>query len=138
VFKPVGDMPLHDSTKAGEFCWNELLTSDQAAAFGFYAELLDWRKIDEHDMGPMGKYLLFGVGDLRLGGMFTIPKGAPMPPSWCYYIQVPDLHAALDRAKARGAKVLNGPMEVPGGAHIVQLMDPQGAAFALHEEPKSA
>jgi len=27
-------------------------------------------------------------------------------------------------------------MEVPGGARIAQLMDPQGAAFALHEEPK--
>jgi predicted enzyme related to lactoylglutathione lyase len=28
-------------------------------------------------------------------------------------------------------------MEVPGGARIVQLMDPQGAAFSLHELPKA-
>jgi len=28
---------------------------------------------------------------------------------------------------------LNGPMEVPGGARIAQLLDPQGAVFALHQ-----
>jgi predicted enzyme related to lactoylglutathione lyase len=37
-----------------------------------------------------------------------------------------------------GARVLNGPMQVPGGARIVQLMDPQGAAFSLHERARAA
>ena len=46
-----------------------------------------------------------------------------------------ELGAALARAKERGARVLNGPMEVPGGQRIVQLMDPQGAAFALVTPP---
>jgi predicted enzyme related to lactoylglutathione lyase len=26
-----------------------------------------------------------------------------------------------------------GPMEIPGGDRIAQCLDPQGAAFALHE-----
>ena len=42
---------------------------------------------------------------------------------------------ALARATARGARVLNGPMEVPGGQRVVQLLDPQGAAFALTTPP---
>jgi len=58
------------------------------------------------------------------------------PNAFLYYTQVADLDAATDRAKAKGARVLNGPMEVPGGARIVQMLDPQGAAFALHEEAK--
>jgi predicted enzyme related to lactoylglutathione lyase len=29
-------------------------------------------------------------------------------------------------------------MEVPGGARVVQLMAPQGVAFALHEKAKKA
>ena len=33
---------------------------------------------------------------------------------------------------------MNGPMEVPGGDHIVQIMDPQGAVFALHQVAKKA
>ena len=131
-------MGLHDPRKPGEFCWNELLTSDQGAAFGFYAELFNWQKLLDHDMGPMGTYLIYGIGDVRLGGIMNLPKGAPMPPAWCYYIQVQDLAATLSRAQAKGAKVINGPMDVPGGARIVQCRDPQGAVFALHQEPKSA
>jgi predicted enzyme related to lactoylglutathione lyase len=33
---------------------------------------------------------------------------------------------------ANGGKILNGPMEVPGGDKVVNAMDPQGAAFSLH------
>lgn len=137
VFKPAqGEMTLHDPSKDGEFCWNELLTSDSAAAFGFYSELFGWKIQDEMDMGPVGTYRIFGVGDLRLGGTMTIPPGAPMPPMWIYYASTGDLDAALRRATAKGAKVMNGPMDVPGGGRIAQLTDPQGAAFALHQAPK--
>jgi len=37
-----------------------------------------------------------------------------------------------EHAKKRGAKLMNGPMDVPGG-RVAQFMDPQGAAFALHQ-----
>jgi len=83
----------------------------------------------------MGEYLIYGLGDKQLGGMFTVPKGTPT--GWAYYIHVDDLDAALARAKSKQANVLNGPMPVPGGGRIVQLTDPQGAFFALHESPKT-
>ena len=54
------------------------------------------------------------------------------PPHWICYVTVPNLDKALEQAKEKGAKVMNGPMEVPGGDRIAHLMDPQGAAFALH------
>ena len=133
IFKPaVADMPLHDTTKEGEFCWNELLTSDAVAAFRFYSDLFEWKILEEMDMGPMGTYRVFGVGDQRLGGIMTTPKGQPTPSAWLFYAETSDLEAALRRATTKGAKVLNGPMDVPGG-RIVQLQDPQGAAFALHQ-----
>jgi predicted enzyme related to lactoylglutathione lyase len=112
-----------------------LLTTDSAEAFKFYAQIFGWSILQEMDMGPMGTYRIFGLGDERLGGMMTIPQGAPMPTMWMYYVGTPDLDAAIDRATKRGAKVMNGPMVVPGGARIVQLMDPQGAAIALHQAP---
>ena len=62
---------------------------------------------------------------------------APMPPMWIFYVNVNDLDGAIARATKLGAKVLNGPMEVPGGAHVAQLMDPQGAPFAMHELAKA-
>ena len=138
IFTPSGPMNLHDSSKAGEFCWNELMTSDAPAAFDFYSKIFGWKVVQEMDMGPMGTYRVFGIGDKQLGGMMTIPKGQPTPPMWLYYTEIPDLDAAVSRATKNGAKVMSGPMDVPGGGRIAQLMDPQGAAFALHQAPKKA
>ncbi|MDP9149516.1 MAG: VOC family protein [Myxococcota bacterium] len=134
IFKPSAAMQLHDQTKEGEICWNELLTSDSTAAFRFYSELFGWKILQEVDMGPMGTYRIYGIGDKQLGGMMTMPS--PMPAKWLYYIETSNLDAAMARATKKGAKVLNGPTEVPGGARIVQLTDPQGAAFALHGSAK--
>ncbi len=133
VFKPNEAMALHDPAKEGEFCWNELMTSDGAAAFGFYSQVFGWKLIEEMDMGAAGTYRVFGVGDRRLGGNMTAPS---MPPMWLFYTETGDLDAALGRAAKKGAKVVNGPMDVPGGGRIAQLADPQGAVFALHQSPR--
>jgi predicted enzyme related to lactoylglutathione lyase len=55
----------------------------------------------------------------------------PAPPHWLFYFNVPALDAAIAMVTGGGGSVINGPMEVPGGAWIVQCFDPQGAAFAL-------
>ena len=117
--------------------WSELLTTDHEAAFRFLSPLFGWEKIRDFDMGAMGKYLIYGRGGKELGGMFTKSKDMPMPPAWTYYTQVADLDAAIERAKSRDARLLNGPQEVPGGARVAQLADPQGASFALHEPAKA-
>ena len=137
IFKPRDPMKLHDQTTPGEINWCELVATDHESAFAYYARLFGWKRGRDFDMGPMGKYLIYGVGDRDLGGMFTKPSEVPVP-MWVYYIQVESLGAAMERARAKGAKVMMGPLEVPGGAHIAQLMDPQGAAFALHESAKDA
>lgn len=138
LFTPANPMAAHDTNQQGEFSWAELYTTDHVAALAFYNQVVGWQKLDEFDMGPMGKYFLWGRDPSnQLGGMMTMPKGMttpdgkPLPPGWMYYATATDFDAALERAKAHGAKVLNGPMEVPGGQRVVQLMDPQGAAFAL-------
>lgn len=136
LFRPAGEMKPHDPEQAGEFCWNELTTTDHRAAFSFYREICGWEQLGSHDMGPMGEYLLFGANGVMLGGMWTKGPGMSMPSSWMYYIEVKDLDGTIERARAAGAKVINGPMEVPGGARIVQLTDPQGAFFALHEQAR--
>lgn len=133
IFEPSEPMSLHDNAKEGEFCWNELMTDNQEAALDFYSQLFGWKKLDETDMGErVGTYVVFGIGSKRLGGIMTRPKGLPLPPMWVYYAETKDLEGALGRAAAKGGTVMNGPMEVPGG-RIAQLMDPEGAMFALHQ-----
>ncbi len=137
LFTPSRSMPAHDSSKEGEFCWNELLTTDSAAAFDFYAKIFGWKITKEFEMGPKGTYRFFAAGEKDVGGLMTIPSDMPMPPSWVYYVETQDLDATLGRATKRGAKVVNGPQDVPGGGKIAQLVDPQGAAFALYQSPRT-
>ena len=121
-------MPPHDSSKPGEVMWHEHLSSDQDKAFAFYSALFGWKKRNEIPIGMATPYLIYGSESHDLGGMFTTKDGKS---AWFYYVAVDDLDAALERAKAKEATLLNGPMEVPGGARIAQLSDPQGGLFAL-------
>jgi predicted enzyme related to lactoylglutathione lyase len=114
----------------GTFGWRELMAGDGQAAFDFYSSHYGWTKGEAHDMGPMGAYQIFDVDGVPSGGMMTKPPNLPAP-FWNYYIQVDGINPAVDRIKASGGTVINGPMEVPGGSWIVQGIDPQGAMFAL-------
>jgi len=117
----------------GEYTWHELITSDFAAAFTFYQRLFGWEDAGSMEMGPQGKYQMFGFGKQAFGGMFT-PSHA-MPPMWLPYVRVPDVTKSAPAIAKLGAKVINGPMAVPDGDKIVQGLDQQGAMFALHSKP---
>jgi predicted enzyme related to lactoylglutathione lyase len=113
----------------GHTGWRELAAADWQKAFAFYSDLFGWKKGEPHDMGPMGTYQIFTAGD-QPGGMFTKPPAMPVP-FWLFYFNITNIDAGTQRVKAGGGQILNGPMEVPGGAWIIQCKDPQGAAFAL-------
>jgi len=133
LFMAAGETPGHDGAHlVGEVSWHELATADVDAAFGFYGEMFGWKKSEDMDMGPMGPYRIFARGDDQLGGIFNKPAERPGPNTWLYYFKVNDRKAKVKAAEAGGAKLLAGPMEVPGGDQVAQLLDPQGAAFALH------
>ena len=119
--------------KVGEGSWHELMTTDAPAAMQFYTEVFGWQPSETMDMGPMGKYHMFNRPHGMIGGMMNKPaEMAHVPPHWAIYFLVDDINAAIERVKASGGKILNGPMEVPGGDWVVNAMDPQGAAFSLH------
>jgi uncharacterized protein len=121
----------------GDFTWHELATTDPDAAFGFYSELFGWSKGAAHDMGEMGVYQLVSHDGQDVGGIYKAHDNAT-PPSWLSYVRVANAAKAASAAKAAGGRILNGPMEVPGGSWIVMMLDPQGGAFAVVEPPKAA
>jgi predicted enzyme related to lactoylglutathione lyase len=129
--EPVGD----EQTGLGDFSWHELATSDGPAAFDFYRQLFAWEKTDAMDMGPgMGVYQMFGAHGQTLGGIYKLPAGAPNPPGWLPYAMVPSSERVAALVPKLGGLVINGPMDVPGGDSIVQLLDPQGGMFAVHSK----
>lgn len=119
-----------------EFCWHELATTDLPAATTFYSEMFGWEQVREFDMGDNGVYHVFGRGTFTYGGMMKKPDDMSMPSHWLHYIEVDSADAATERAVKAGGSVMLDPIEVPSGARIAVLSDPQGAAFAVHSKPQ--
>lgn len=132
LFRGAGDMEWQPAPTGtpGNGGWHELMASEWQAAFEFYSGLFGWTRAEPFDMGEMGIYQLFAAGGETIGGMMTRPESVPAP-FWLYYFNVEAIDAAKDRAEAGGGRIVNGPMEVPGGSWIVHGLDPQGAMFAL-------
>jgi uncharacterized protein len=134
IYEPAAEPPPDADPEVGDASWHELFTTDAEAALKFYTEMFGWKPTTAMDMGPMGKYHMFGRGR-ELGGMMNKSQEmAQVPPNWGLYFRVPNVHDAGERVKANGGQVINGPMEVPGGDEIINCVDPQGAHFSLHSK----
>lgn len=118
--------------RRGEYSWLELAATKADDALHFYSALFGWERIAAHDMGPMGMYYIIGRNGRQIAGAFDKPADMPGAPAWLGYVRVKDLQTAVSKAKAGGGKLVNGPMEVPGGDWIAQFVDPQGVEFAVH------
>jgi predicted enzyme related to lactoylglutathione lyase len=119
-------------TKHGQFSWNELATTDPAAAKKFYTELFGWKTQDL----PMPQFtytIVTAKGEESgQGGIMPIPPNAQgMPPAWIGYVTVDDVDASAKQAEKLGGKVLLPPTDIPNVGRFSVLQDPQGAAIAI-------
>ena len=131
IYTPKTPGPDKEKPGLGDFSWFELYTPNPDGAWNFYQKLFGWEKTTAMDMGEAGVYQMFGRGGgIPNGGIMKPPPGAPA--AWLPYALVQDAKAAAAAATANGARIIVGPMEVPGGDWIAQGIDPQGAMFAVH------
>ena len=128
--KPLDAEP--EMPPVGAFCWEELLTSDPAAAAKFYSGLFGYT-IEEKDMGPMGTYRILKRGDRQTAGIMKTPPGAPPQPHWISYLHVKNVDESTRNAKELGADVKMPPMDIPNIGRFAIVQDPQGAVFALYK-----
>jgi uncharacterized protein len=130
----------YDKPRIGHCAWNELATSDPAAALAFYGQRFGWVKDGEMDMGPMGTYEFLrhagrapdgsvpGLG--MLGAVY--PKATEDPQlHWLYYFRVADIDAGVAHIEGNGGRLHQPPTEIPGGDYSLVGIDPQGAYFGL-------
>jgi predicted enzyme related to lactoylglutathione lyase len=109
--------------------WNELQTSDDAAALAFYADQFGWAKDGAMPMGEMGDYSFLSHDGGMIGAVMKAPPG--VTPGWSYFFRVGSIEDAKGRIEAGGGTIVQGPMEVPGGDWVIYASDPQGAAFGV-------
>ena len=111
----------------------EVIGKDGEKLRGYYAELFDW-KIDANN--PMNYGVVqreenlsdegIGIG----GGVGVGPDG--YDGHLTFYVQVPDVEAALAKAEELGGTRVMGPDEVPGmGIVLGHFRDPEGHLIGL-------
>lgn len=113
----------------GLLSWNELHTTDVAAAESFYASLFGW-SVEEIDIGG-GAYHVISV-DGHSNGALTDQLGPGAPPHWLVYFGIDDLDGALAKISELGGTVVQPAMDVGEGNRIAVAQDAQGGWFALY------
>ena len=81
--------------KTGHGNWNELMSSDPEAGFGFYSGLFGWKKSQAVEMGAMGTYQVFSHDGTDIGGMMGL--GNSPVPAWLPYFGANGVDAAIER-----------------------------------------
>ena len=122
-----------ETIMANPFVHVELSTTDVNKAKAFFSKLFEW-KMEDVPM-PTGSYTMIKVGDDTGGGLMKHPvPGAPS--AWLAYVQVDDIAAATNKAKALGATVMRDVTEVMDAGWLSIIIDPTAAALGLWK-PKS-
>jgi uncharacterized protein len=117
-----------NTPKSGEFCWNELVTTNVPAAKKFYTSLLGW-KTKPFDKG-MVDYTIIQKGKDGMGGIMKCPTPGN-PAQWIPYVLVTDVDATVKKARKLRGEVYMPPFDIPTVGRIAVLADPQGAAFGI-------
>ena len=108
----------------GSFGWNELGSSDLAAARAFYAAVFGWGEAP----GSTDSGILFTVDGNMVCGAHAAGEGEPAV--WSVWFGAEDCDAATDKAVELGGTVLMPPNDADFGRSSM-VADPAGAAFGL-------
>jgi predicted enzyme related to lactoylglutathione lyase len=136
--RPEEDKELDGPPANYTFTWDELLTTDPAAAKKFYTQVFGWEAMTM-DMGA-SQYTMFnrpGTKNARgtprsAGGMMKTP---PMVPQsfWLSYVAVENADASCEKAKRFGAKIDAAPQDVPNMGRFATWTDAVGAHLGVFQ-----
>lgn len=100
--------------------------ADPGRQRAFYSAMFNWDITD----GPFMQ-IPAGVGGPETGISGHISAGAP---GFSLYVQVRDINASLARAVELGGARVSDPFQIPGGAMIAGITDPEGNSLVLVQQ----
>jgi hypothetical protein len=104
----------------------EVIGQDGKKLQSYYAELFGWQINAENPMN----YGLVEAGDTGIaGGVGGGPDGYAGHVT--FYVEVPDVEAALAKAESLGGTRVMGPDKVMEGVELGQFTDPEGHLIGL-------
>ena len=110
----------------------EIIGQDREKLQSYYSELFGW-ELDTDN--PMGYGLVQRDGNVNSDGI-GIGGGVGGGPDGyeghvTFYVEVPDVEAAMVKAESLGGTRVMGPDEVMEGLEIAQFKDPEGHTIGL-------
>jgi uncharacterized protein len=112
----------------------EIVGKDAEKLRGYYSDLFGW-EFDSVDESPTDYGVVQRDGNVTAdgvgigGGIGAAPEGYPGHVT--FYIEVPDVEAALAKAEELGGSRMMGPDEVVEGLVIGLFTDPEGHTVGL-------
>jgi predicted enzyme related to lactoylglutathione lyase len=110
----------------------EVIGTDGKRLQGFYSDLFGW-EIDSNN--PMNYGVVQREGNVSAGGIGIGGGVGGGPEGYAghvtFYVEVPDVEAALAKAESLGGSRLMGPDKVAEGIEIGQFADPEGHVIGL-------
>ena len=104
----------------------EVVGRDAEALQGFYRDAFGWQM---QPAGPDYAMALPGSDVGINGGIGATPDGSAGHVT--FYVEVPDLEAALSKIESLGGSMVMGPEDVPEGPTIAMFADPEGHLVGL-------
>lgn len=124
-----GDRPDTRPIAVGDWCWNELMTPDEAAALAFYEQAFGFTH-EDFDMVPQGVYHVLAKDGVQRAGLMKCPR-PNMPSAWLPYVRVTDCDACMRQAGSLGARPVMEAVQIDKVGRICAFLDPTGAALAI-------
>jgi predicted enzyme related to lactoylglutathione lyase len=138
--EPPSKSAIAASPELGTVWWAELVTKDLKQASSYYSAVIGWttKSVAMTDSSrPAGpnepELVLFMTEGNELAGALLANRDTPGKgaPRWIIYFQVADVDAAVQRAIAKGGKLLIHPFDVGTSVRLAVVEDPDGVPFGL-------
>jgi uncharacterized protein len=115
----------------GKIVWRDLTVPNADEIKDFYVHVIGWHA-DEHDMGDYADHnIRTSPTEEPIAGIcHARGMNANVPAQWLIYVQVDDVHAAVQRCRDAGGSIVDGPRKM-GASDFCVIKDPAGAVLAL-------
>jgi predicted enzyme related to lactoylglutathione lyase len=114
----------------GEPCWADVVTPDLDGALRFYQAVFGWQF--QSTAPEFRNYTMALVDGKPVAGIMPPSPGAETTPAtWNVYLASSDVEATAARAGQGGAKIVTGPLDIPGSGRMLAGLDPTGAVFGV-------
>lgn len=122
-------------TKFGKILWQDLTVENAEEIKDFYSQVAGWQssEVSQGDYNDFNIHPRAGSEEVIAGICHKRGELMNFPSQWLMYITIENLNDSIEKSKALGGKIIEGP-KMMGKSHYAIVQDPAGAYFVLFQE----